>query len=122
MGVYQIIGSEIRRHGSHVTVTTDGAAINARAFVQPLRYRNRIYIGGEYRDIGKIRREKYLYVGTADCALTEDRSVIDFAGGQYIVKRCETYYWGDEPVYVWAILVPYGAPREDEYDADTATD
>lgn len=122
MSVYRVIGSEIRRYGSRVTVTTGGKTAVRRAFIQPLRYRNRVYIGGDCRDIGDVRREKYLFVGTADCELTEGRTVIESAGGKYIVKRRETYLVGDEPVYVWAILVPFGEAWEDDYDADTAAD
>ena len=67
-----------------------------------------------------MKREKYLYVGKSDHRLVENESVIETHGNKYIVKRCETYFVKDTPVYEWAILVPYGEEREDEYDSDTA--
>lgn len=116
MSLLNCVDREIDRYGSQVTICRDGERIEARAFVEPLRYRNKIYIGGEYRPLGKLRREKYLYVGSAAHRLEENHSVIETQGAQYIVKRCETYYVKDLPIYEWAILVPYGAGREDEYD------
>ena len=76
----------------------------------------RIYIGGEYRSVGMYNREKYLYVGKCDYPLKENESVIESHGNKYIVKRRETFYVKDTPVYEWAILVPCGEEAEDEYD------
>ena len=122
MSMLSCVDKEITRYGSHVTITTDGVTVSSRAFVEPLRYRNKIYIGGECRELGTMRREKYLYVGKSSHRLEENESVIESRGGKYIVKRCETYYVKDTPVYEWAILVPYGEEREDDYDSDPTTD
>ncbi len=120
MSLLNCVDREIERYGSQVTICQGGKRVAARAFVEPLRYRNKIYIGGEYRPLGMLRREKYLYVGSAAHRLSENQSVIESQGEQYIVKRCETYYLKDMPVYEWAILVPYGGLREDDYDRDSA--
>ena len=69
-----------------------------------------------------MRREKYLYVGKSAHRLVENKSVIEMKDSKYIVKRCETYFVKDTPVYEWAILVPYGEELEDDYDSDTAAD
>lgn len=116
MSLLGCVDREIGRYGSRVTIRQNGEEISTRAFVEPLRYRNKIYIGGEYRTLGMLRREKYLYIGKPAHRLTENSSVIESQGVQYIVKRCETYYVRDTPVYEWAILTPCGEEREDEYD------
>lgn len=69
--------------------------------------------------IGFMKREKYLFIGTPDMNLNENRTVIEAASGKYIVKRCERYFVQDNPIYTWAIMVPYGERREDDYDADS---
>ena len=120
MSLFSCVDKEIGRYGSQVTINQGGSEINTRAFLEPLRYRNKISIGGEYRKLGFLKREKYLYVGKSDHRLVENESVIETHGNKYIVKRCETYFVKDTPVYEWAILVPYGEEREDEYDSDTA--
>lgn len=121
MSILNCVSGEIGRYGSRVTITQSGATVDTRAFLEPLRYRNKIYIGGEYHQLGSLRREKYLYVGKPAHRLIENESVIETQGSQYIVKRCETYFVKDTPIYEWAILVPYGEKREDDYDSDTTT-
>ena len=118
MNLYGAVGEAIEKYGAPVTIDNDGVVEEGRAFVEPLRYRNRIYIGGQYHLAGLDRKEKYLYVGLVGNRLEEDRSVIESNGAKYLVKRREVYYAGDVPVYVWAILQSYGETVEDEYEAD----
>lgn len=119
MSIINSVGATISRYGSEVTIRQDGDSISARAFVEPLRYRNRIYIGGQYHILGQHRRQKYLYIGSASHPLRENACVIEAHGSKYIVKRSETYYVKDYPVYEWAILLPCGEPREDEYGSES---
>ena len=118
MSLISAVASSIARMGGEVAITAGDSCQNARAIVEPLRYRNRIYIGGEMHPLGQASREKYLFIGTPDISLQQNRSVIESVGGKYIVKRCETYFVRDRAVYVWAILTPYGESREDEYEPD----
>lgn len=122
MSLLNCVDREIGRFGSNVSISQEGKSISTKAFLEPLRYRNKIYIGGEYHPLGSLRREKYLYVGKSVHRLIENESVIEMKGNKYIVKRCETYFVKDTPIYEWAILVPYGEEKEDEYDADTTAD
>jgi len=118
MSLLSCVDSEILRYGSQVTIISGGEQVQTRAFVEPLRYRNKIYIGGEYRPLGVAIREKYLYIGRPAYPLRENHSVVEAHGERYLVKRSETFFVRDMPVYEWAIMVPYGAEREDDYDAD----
>lgn len=122
MSLLNCVDKEIGRYGTGVVIRQNGECVSTRAFVEPLRYRNKIYIGGECRELGTTRREKYLYVGKSSHRLEENKSVIESRGGKFIVKRCETYFVKDTPVYEWAILVPYGEEREDDYDSDPTAD
>ena len=122
MSILNCVDREIGRYGSQITIAQQGTEISTRAFVEPLRYRNKIYIGGEYHHLGALSREKYLYVGKTAHRLIPNKSVIKAQGKQYIVKRCETYFVKDAPIYEWAILVPCGDRLEDSYDADSAAD
>lgn len=119
MSIIKSVGETIRRYGSEVTIRQDGEAVCARAFVEPLRYRNQIYIGGQYHALGQRRRQKYLYIGSAAHPLRENACVIEAHGSRYVVRRSETYYVKEYPVYEWAILTPYGETREDEYEPET---
>lgn len=118
MSIFDSVRETIKRYGSSISIDNNGETVNAKAFVEPLRYKNRIYIGGEYHRLGFRKTEKYLYIGDTKYELVADTSVIDLKGNKYIVKRCETYYVKDCPVYIWAILLPYGEVLEDDYESD----
>ena len=118
MSMMNAVISSISKYGGDVTVSQGNTSVRGKGIVEPLRYRNKIYIGGEYRPLGVAIREKYLYIGRPAYRLHENRSVIEAHGERYLVKRSETFFVRDLPVYEWAIMVPYGAEREDDYDAD----
>ena len=81
-----------------------------------------MYVGGQYHYLGYKQSEKYLYIGSPEYELSENATVIEMHQQKYIVKRCETYYADNSPVYVWAILLPYGTALEDDYESDRETD
>ena len=79
----------IQTYGEDVTVINDADTILARAFVEPLRYRNKIYIAGEYRTLGMKYSEKYLYIGIPDITLVENKTIVKRKDEKYLVKRVE---------------------------------
>ena len=96
----------IQTYGEDVTVINNDDTVLARAFIQPLRYRNKIYVGGEYRNLGMEYSEKYLYVGIPDIPLVENKTIIERKDEKYLVKRVERYYVKEQVAYTWAILIP----------------
>lgn len=118
MGIISSISETIERYGGIVNIETNGKRLSSKGFVEPLRYKNKIYIGGEYHRLGFRRTEKYLFVGPSDVDLCENESVIETQGNKYIVKRCEKYFVKDIPIYMWAILVPFGSGLEDDYESN----
>ncbi len=118
MSIFDSVSETIKRYGNSVRITTGKESTDVRAFVQPLRYKNRVYIGGSCHKLGYRRIEKYLYIGLPDYEIVENSSVIEMKNRKYIVKRCEKYYLRDIPVYIWAVLQPYGTDLEDEYESN----
>lgn len=118
MGIFNSVGETIKRYGCSISIKNGEEYVNTKAFIEPLRYKNKVYVGGEYHHLGLRKTEKYLYIGPAEYELFEDRSVIEMNNSKYIVKRCETYYVKDCPIYVWAILLPYGEVLEDDYESN----
>jgi hypothetical protein len=96
----------IQTYGEDIVVINDNDTIPTRAFVEPLRYRNVIYVGGEYKNIGLNYREKYLYVSIPDIPLVENKTIIERKDEKYLVKRVEKYYVKEQVAYTWAILIP----------------
>ena len=76
-------------------------------FIQPLRYKNKIYLDGVYTVIGFDNQGKYLYIGPARhdlSAFDTSTGYIYADGAKYTVDRAEKVYSGNSPGYIWAII------------------
>ena len=77
-----------------------------KAFVQPLRYKNKMYLDGTFTQIGYADQGYYLYIGPPGIGVTEmgpfDRLM--FEGNLYLVTRAERFFVQKEELYCWAIL------------------
>lgn len=78
------------------------------ASIQPLRYKNKMYLGGINTKIGFNSEGYYLYLGPPEHDLTSlvDKNLnIECDGCKYIVDRAEKVYKNDSEVfYIWAII------------------
>ena len=79
---------------------------NFGAFLQPLRYKNKMYLGGINTRIGFNREGYYLYLGPPAHDLTQlPREMwIQCGAERYTVDRAEMVHFGDEDSHVWAIV------------------
>ena len=77
-----------------------------KAFISPLRYKNKMYLYGVNTEIGYNSQGHYLYIGPPDPDLTaaEDGEYVSCLGEKYRVDRAEKVYKGDKPFYIWAII------------------
>lgn len=77
-----------------------------KAFISPLRYKNKMYLYGVNTEIGYNSQGHYLYIGppTPDLTAAEDGSYVTCGGEKYRVDRAEKVYKGDEVFYIWAII------------------
>ena len=78
-----------------------------RAFLQPLRYKNKMYLEGTYTVLGKDPNSLYLYIGSAKHDVTrvpKGTRLTDVDGKQYLIQRAEKVCRGEAPYYFWAIL------------------
>lgn len=102
MKILNTVVQSIERYGDSIQIITDDEIIITRAFVESLRRRNSIFIGGEYHKIGKT--EKYLYIGNPAYRLTENKTIIKHKNNNHLVKRVEQYIVNNMICYTWAIL------------------
>ena len=88
----------------------DGAvSVSFRAFVQALRYKNKIYLRGTYTELGKNQQDYYLYIGPADIDVSNvdgAERMLTINGTSYMVDRTEKHYIGNQNTYTWAIIRP----------------
>lgn len=75
-------------------------------FIQPLRYKNKMYLNGVNTVIGFNSQGHYLYIGPPDhdvSAVAKNRW-IESHGKKFTVDRSEKVYFKNEVVYYWAII------------------
>lgn len=76
------------------------------AFIQPLRYKNKLYLYGDYTPIGINKNDLYLYIGPPSRDLSKLDSTYRLYDGEflYLIDRAEKVYLGNTPQYVWAVI------------------
>ena len=85
---------------------SDEKITDMRAFISPLRYKNKMYLYGVNTEIGYNPQGHYLYIGPPDPDLTfaEDGAYLTCGNEKYRIDRAEKVYKGDEVFYIWAII------------------
>lgn len=77
------------------------------AILQPLRYKNKMYLSGSRTEIGFEARKQFLLICPAEITLGGYRNteaMVIFDGYRYIVDRAESVYVGNKVAYNWAIV------------------
>lgn len=88
-------------------VSKDGETLaEMKAFISPLRYKNKMYLYGVNTEIGYNSQGHYLYIGPPNPDLTaaQDGEYISCLGEKYRIDRAEKVYKGNEVFYIWAII------------------
>lgn len=78
-----------------------------RCFIQPLRYKNKMYLDGVNTPIGYNSQGHYLYIGPANhdlTGITDSSTWIASDSIKYKVDRSEKVYFGNQVLYIWAII------------------
>ena len=100
----------IARYGRTVTLEDSaGEKETAKAMIQPLRYKNKMYLEGSFLPPGYLDGGHYLYLGEASLRLDlrARDTVIKTDEESYLLKSGEKVCIGDEVLYIWAVLQPY---------------
>ena len=103
-----MIESVFNKYGrSAELICADGSTVKEmRAFISPLRYKNKMYLYGVNTEIGYNSQGHYLYIGPPDPDLTAciEGEYISCMGEKYRIDRAEKVYKGEEVFYIWAII------------------
>lgn len=86
-----------------------------RAFLSPLRYKNKMYLYGVNTEIGYNPEGYYLYIGPPFPDITQSENpLIECGNDRYIPDRAEKVFAGEEAVYQWAVVRRMTEEDEDE--------
>lgn len=94
----------INKYGQPVTIHIDRLKGFTKALIQPLRYKNKMYLELERSEIGIKDNTCFLYIGPASFDITSGNVIIEGNGTSFSVSRADMIYVGDKRAYVWAIL------------------
>ena len=99
----------LNRYGSSVYVSDKEGWKSClfRAFIQPLRYKTKLYMEGERTPIGINRNDVYLYIGPDNHDLTrlhDGYKIHDIENNIYMIDRAEKIKIHDNIVYIWAVI------------------
>ncbi len=100
--IFNDYGREVYLHGPQNWVSE-----KYHAFIQPLRYKNKMYLDGVNTAIGYNSQGHYLYIGPANHDLTgvnDSSTWIESDNVKYKVDRAEKVYYGNSVLYIWAII------------------
>ena len=85
----------------------DGEREAFRGFLQPLRYKNKMYLNRIATELSYTNTRKFLLIAPAETAVeTADGyiSVIEAGGDRYCIDHSEKVYAKGEAVYSWSIV------------------
>ena len=97
----------IDKFGRSVRVLSgNGTPVTTKAFIQPLRYKDKSYLGGKSMDMGYLNEKNYLYIGHSNVRLDlyPFNTKLETDEESYVVKRAQAVYLGEDVLYVWAII------------------
>ena len=93
--------------GMLMKIVSDDNEHEFKAVIQPLRYKNKIYLNGIPTELGYDSLKKYLLL----CSHRVELESVDgintfliFDRKKFRVDHCEKVYFKGEPFYYWAIV------------------
>jgi len=97
----------VERYGRPVTLHTAGGDYAVKAFLNPYRGRSRLSPDFEGTRIGRMDKRHMSFATHAEGAalLLCEGDFVSAGTQRYFVRRCESHYLGEEPFYVWAVLL-----------------
>ena len=102
----QMIGRILNTYGVSVIWKTE-EPVTYRGFFQPVRSKSWQYLEGNYSPLGEVPRGQYVYIGPAErCVAFGD--TLEVGGKDYMVRRVEPVYYGEDVAYYWGMCVEKG--------------
>ena len=101
----QMIGKILATYG--VSITRKAEEVAYRGFFQPVRSKSWQYLEGNFSPLGEVPRGQYVYIGPAE-QLLEVGETLEVGGRDYMVRRYEPVYYGEEIAYYWGMCVEKG--------------
>lgn len=94
-------------HGTDMVIVSDSESKTVRGFFRAVNSTSWQSLESKATLLGEITRGQYSYIGPAGVTVREG-DTIALGKKAYLVRRVEPYYYGNEPIYLWAMCVEKG--------------
>lgn len=99
------IGLILETYGAFITRKEKN--ITYRGFFQPVRSKSWQYLEGNFSPLGEVPRGQYVYIGPVEQLLSTGET-LTVGEKDYMVRRLEPVYYGEEIAYYWGMCVEKG--------------
>ena len=109
-----VVATLINKHGTELSLA-DGS-FSWRAFTEPLRYTNKMYVEESSLPEGMINRTSFRYIGPPEVDISSfKRGTLIRLNGEFLtVSHSETVCFDGKPIYVYGVLNFYSKEEADE--------
>ena len=97
----------LKEHGTDVVIDSFGEQKTARCFFRAVNATSWQSMEGEATLLGEISRGQYVYLGPVGVQVREG-DTLRLGDREYLFRRVENYYYGNEAVYLWGLCVEKG--------------
>ncbi len=108
MSFEKTISRFFKESGAQTSIHLGQMTYNVKAIIQPMRYKNKLYIELGRTELGFKDSECFLYLGPSDVDFSgaEMETYITTADRSYNVSRADRIMLGEKVAYIWAVLTP----------------
>ena len=101
------VASVMNRFGTDMTLSNPEGTATVRGFFWAVNSKSWQSMESEATLLGEIFRGQYVYLGPADVEIREG-DTLSLGDKTYVLRRAEIFYYGNEPLYRWALCVEKG--------------
>lgn len=98
------VESLLARYGTDLVLVREGRERTLRAMIQPVRSTSLQSMEETATALGRLSQEQHRYIGPADGGLRSG-DVLRMGEKRYQVRRVETVYGENSPLYQWGLCV-----------------
>ena len=103
----QTVERLMEKYGTDMTIVSDTETKTARGFFRAVNSKSWQSMESEATLLGEISRGQYAYIGPVGIGVSEGDTMV-LGGREYLFRRVEPYYYGNEAVYLWGLCVEKG--------------
>ena len=95
------------RYGTDMVIVSDGKTKTVRGFFRAVNAKSWQSMESEATLLGEISRGQYAYIGPVSAQVREG-DTLTLGDREYLFRRTETYYYGNQAIYQWGLCVEKG--------------